>query len=632
MATILFVCTGNICRSPIAEGFLRQMLADRNIAGMDVESAGVSGLDGYPAMPEAVTALFERNVDISSHLARRLTRTMAESADLVVGMSSGHRDAMVRLAPKSAGRTFTLKELVNLLDQQGQRPSRGAPAERMSAAISEADTLRRAGAASDLTDEDIPDPLGLGPEAFRAIAWQIEGLTEQLVEGLFGPAADDALSSVPSGVARADGGEWSSMREYAADWDSLKRTDPEVAAAVADELKRERSTLRLIASENYASPAVLAALASTMNNKYAEGYPGRRYYGGCEFVDVTENLAIDRAKQLFGAEHANVQPHAGAQANMAVYGAFLEPKNPDHKILGMVLAHGGHLTHGSPVNFSGKWFSFVGYEVDKDTETIDMDRVRELALEHRPRMILAGFTAYPRTIDFAAFREIADEIGALFVVDAAHFIGLVAGGAYPSPVPFADVVTFTTHKTLRGPRGAMILSKAEHAKAIDKAVFPMMQGGPLEHTIAAKAVCLKEAMQPEFQEYAHRVVRTARALAGGLAEEGLRVVSGGTDSHLALVDLQPIGLTGADAEGLCEEVGIALNKNAIPFDPLPPATASGIRLGTPGPATLGMDEPEMKEVARTIGDVLRHPEDQGVKDRARGAVQDLMTRFPAYPG
>jgi glycine hydroxymethyltransferase len=421
------------------------------------------------------------------------------------------------------------------------------------------------------------------------------------------------------------------MKEFPADWGELKRTDPEVAAAVANELDRERTTLRLIASENYASPAVLAALASTMNNKYAEGYPGRRYYGGCQFIDVTESLAIQRAKDLFGAEHANVQPHAGAQANMAVYGAFLEPHNPDQKVLGLVLAHGGHLTHGSPVNFSGKWFSFVGYEVDKDTELIDMDRVRELALEHRPRMILAGFTAYPRVIDFAAFRQIADEVGALFMVDAAHFIGLVAGGAYPSPVPFADMVTFTTHKTLRGPRGAMILCRQEHAKAVDKAVFPMIQGGPLEHCIAAKAVCLKEAMQPEFKDYAERTVRTARALAAGLAEHGLRLVSGGTDSHLALVDLQPIGLTGADAEALCQEVGITLNKNAIPFDPLPPATASGIRLGTPGPATLGMDEPEMAEIARAIGELLKAPDDDEVKKRARETVRDLMARFPAYP-
>jgi glycine hydroxymethyltransferase len=417
---------------------------------------------------------------------------------------------------------------------------------------------------------------------------------------------------------------------FVASWEALKATDPEVAEAVFHELDRERRTLRLIASENYASPAVLAALASTMNNKYAEGYPGRRYYGGCEFVDVTEELAIERAKELFGAGHANVQPHAGAQANMAVFGAFIEPKSDD-KVLGLVLAHGGHLTHGSPVNFSGKWFNFVNYEVDPATEVIDMDRVRDLAIEHRPKILLAGFTAYPRTIDFEGFRRIADEVGALVMVDASHFIGLVAGGAYPSPVPHADVVTFTTHKTLRGPRGAIILSKEEHAKAIDKAVFPMMQGGPLEHCIAAKAVALKEAMAPEFADYAHRVVRTARALAAGLADEGLRVVSGGTDSHLALVDLRPFDITGADAEAACDDVGVALNKNAIPFDPLPPLTASGIRVGTPGPATLGMDEPEMKEVAGLIGEVLRAPADDRVKEAARTRVAELTARFPAYP-
>jgi len=419
------------------------------------------------------------------------------------------------------------------------------------------------------------------------------------------------------------------MTDWVASWEALRATDPEVANAMAHELGRERTTLRLIASENYASPAVLAALASTMNNKYAEGYPGRRYYGGCEFVDVTEQLAIDRAKQLFGAEHANVQPHAGAQANMATYGAFIEPRSDD-KVLGLMLAHGGHLTHGSPVNFSGKWFNFVNYEVDPQSELIDLNRVRDLAVEHRPRIILAGFTAYPRMIDFEGFRRIADEVGAVLVVDASHFIGLVAGGAYPSPVPHADVVTFTTHKTLRGPRGAIILSREEHAKAIDKAVFPMMQGGPLEHCIAAKAVALKEAMAPKFADYAHRVVRTSRALAQGLADEGLRLVSGGTDSHLSLVDLRPFDITGADAEAACDEVGIALNKNAIPFDPLPPLTASGIRVGTPGPATLGMDEPEMKEVASIIGDVLREPADDGVKDLARERVRELTSRFPVY--
>jgi glycine hydroxymethyltransferase len=418
------------------------------------------------------------------------------------------------------------------------------------------------------------------------------------------------------------------MKDWVADWDALKAQDPEVAEALVGELERERSTIRLIASENYTSPAVMAATASTMTNKYAEGLPGKRYYGGCRWVDVTEQLAIDRAKELFGADHANVQPHAGAQANMAAYFAFMDVGDT---ILGMSLPHGGHLTHGSPVNFSGKWFNVVGYEIDPETELIDMDRVRDLAREHHPRLVVAGASAYPRAIDFAGFREIADEVGAVFLVDAAHFIGLVAGGTYPSPVPHADVVTFTTHKTLRGPRGAMILCREEHAKAIDKAAFPMMQGGPLEHAIAAKAVALKEAMTPDFREYAQRTVRSARALAGGLQDQGLRLVSGGTDSHLALVDLRPAGVTGADAERACDEVGITLNKNVIPFDPLPPSTTSGIRVGTPGPATLGMDEPEMKEVAEVIGDVIRAPDDEEVKGRARERVDALTARFPAYP-
>jgi len=420
------------------------------------------------------------------------------------------------------------------------------------------------------------------------------------------------------------------MKDFVADWDSLRRTDPEVSDALASEVERERRTLRLIASENYTSPAVLAALASTMNNKYAEGYPGRRYYGGCRYVDVVEQLAIDRAKQLFGAAHANVQPHAGAQANVAVFGAFLEPRSDD-TVMGLVLAHGGHLTHGSPVNVSGKWFRFIGYEVDRETEQLDMDRVRDLAREHRPKLLLTGYTAYPRVIDFAAFREIADEVGALLWVDAAHFIGLVAGGAYPSPVPYADVVTFTTHKTLRGPRGAAILCREEHAKAIDRAVFPMMQGGPIESAIAAKAVALREAMTPGFREYAARTVRTSRALAAALADEGLRIVSGGTDSHLSLADLRPLGIGGSQAEAVCDEVGISLNKNGIPFDPKPPLDPSGIRVGTPGPATLGMDEPEMKQIASIIGEALRHPSDEDVKATCRAHVAELMGRFPVYP-
>jgi glycine hydroxymethyltransferase len=421
------------------------------------------------------------------------------------------------------------------------------------------------------------------------------------------------------------------MKDQTASWEALKQTDPEVAQAIEGELERERTTLRLIASENYASPAVLAATASTMTNKYAEGYPGARYYGGCRWVDVVEELAIRRTKELLGAEHVNVQPHAGAQANMAVFGAFLDPMDPRDTVLGLVLAHGGHLTHGSPVNVSGMWFRFVGYGVDPETEQLDHDRIRDLARDHRPKMLLAGYSAYPRAIDFAAFREIADEVGALLWVDASHFIGLSAGGAYPNPVPYADVVTFTTHKTLRGPRGAIVVCREDHAAAIDKAVFPMMQGGPLEHVIAAKAVALKEAMAPSFREYAARTVRSARALAEALADEGTRIVSGGTDSHLVLADLRPLGIGGREAEAVCDDVGIVLNKNAIPFDPMPPRTPSGIRLGTPGPATLGMDEPEMKEIAAIIGDVLRHPADDGVKASARARVAALTARFPAYP-
>jgi glycine hydroxymethyltransferase len=422
----------------------------------------------------------------------------------------------------------------------------------------------------------------------------------------------------------------SSKGGFVASWDALQQTDPEVADAISNELDRERTTLRLIASENYASPAVLAALASTMNNKYAEGYPGRRYYGGCEFVDVTETLAIERAKQLFGADHANVQPHAGAQANLAVFGAFLEPRSDD-TVLGLVLAHGGHLTHGSPVNVSGMWFHFVGYEVDRETEQLDYDRIRDLAKENRPKILLGGFTAYPRVIDWAAMRSIADEVGAILWVDASHFIGLCAGDAYPSPVPFADVVTFTTHKTLRGPRGAVILAREQHAKAIDKAVFPMMQGGPLEHVIAAKAVALKEAMEPSFKDYAARTVRTARALAQGLDAEGVRLVSGGTDSHLALCDLRPLGITGREAEAVADEIGVALNKNGIPFDDRPPLDPSGMRVGTPGPATLGMDEAEMKEIASILGEALRNPADAPVKAACRARVTELMSRFPVYP-
>jgi len=411
------------------------------------------------------------------------------------------------------------------------------------------------------------------------------------------------------------------------DFDQLQREDPDIAEVVLAELDRQRGGLQLIASENFTSPAVLAALGSTLSNKYAEGYPGRRYYGGCAEVDKAELIGIERAKALFGADHANLQPHSGASANLAAYGAFVVP---GETVLAMSLPHGGHLTHGSKVNFSGKWFNVISYGVHRDTELIDYDQVRDLALEHRPKMIICGATAYPRLIDFAAFRSIADESGAILMVDAAHFIGLVAGGAIPSPVPYADVVTFTTHKVLRGPRGGMILSRSEHAAAIDKAVFPMMQGGPLMHAVAAKAVALREAASPEYRDYARQVVLNAQALAEGLAAEGMRPVSGGTDTHLALIDLQQVGVTGADAEVRCDAARITLNKNAIPYDPQPPAVGSGIRVGTPAVTTQGMAEADMKEIAGLIGRAVRDADGSATADVA-AAVTGLVAKHPAYP-
>jgi glycine hydroxymethyltransferase len=409
------------------------------------------------------------------------------------------------------------------------------------------------------------------------------------------------------------------------DFAALTATDPQIAEVLLDEIDRARGGLQLIASENFTSAAVLAALGSTLSNKYAEGYPGRRYYGGCAVVDRAEELGIARAKALFGAEHANLQPHSGASANLAAYAALLSPGDT---VLAMSLPHGGHLTHGSKVNFSGAWFNVVAYGVRQDTELIDYDQVRQLALENRPKMIICGATAYPRLIDFAVFREIADEVGAWLMVDAAHFIGLVAGKAIPSPVPYADVVTFTTHKVLRGPRGGMILSTEALSKKIDKAVFPFSQGGPLMHAVAAKAVALAEASTPAYQEYVRNVIVNAQALADGLAAEGLRPVGGGTDTHLALLDLRELGVTGAEAETRCDAARITLNKNAIPYDPHPPAVASGIRVGTPSVTTQGMGEGEMKEVASLIGRAVRQPE---AAYEVGAAVSNLVARFPIYP-
>ncbi|MEA2486125.1 MAG: glycine hydroxymethyltransferase [Actinomycetota bacterium] len=411
------------------------------------------------------------------------------------------------------------------------------------------------------------------------------------------------------------------------DWQAVEKIDPEIAEAILDEVRRENTKIELIASENFSSPAVLAALGTPLTNKYAEGYPGKRYYGGCEFVDVAENLAISRAKAIFGAEHVNVQPHAGAQANLAAFFAFLDPGDT---FMGMGLAQGGHLTHGSPVNFTGRLFNIVSYGVRKDDERIDLDEVRDIAKRERPKMIVAGATAYSRIWDFAAFRAIADEVGAIFLVDAAHFIGLVAGGAHPSPVPYADVVTCTTHKTLRGPRGAMIMCKEEHAKAIDKSVFPGWQGGPLMHSIAAKAVAFAEAATDEFREYSHQIVANAQVLASSLTEHGLRIVSGGTDNHLMLVDLRPVSLTGKEAEARLDDVGITVNKNAIPYDPEKPFIASGIRLGTPAVTTSGMKEEEIKTVAELIATVLKD-DSEATKTDVRRRVTELTERFRPYP-
>ncbi len=415
------------------------------------------------------------------------------------------------------------------------------------------------------------------------------------------------------------------MTFWGPDFAELEAQDPEIAEILLSELERARGGLQLIASENFTSPAVLAALGSTLSNKYAEGYPGKRYYGGCAEVDRAEIIGIERAKQLFGAEHANLQPHSGASANIAAYGAFVKP---GETVLAMSLPHGGHLTHGSAVNFSGKWFNAVSYGVRPETDLIDMDEVRRLAIEHKPKMIICGATAYPRLIDFARFREIADEVGAILMVDAAHFIGLVAGKAIPSPVPFADVVCFTTHKVLRGPRGGMMLCKEEHAAKIDKAVFPMMQGGPLMHAVAAKAVALKEASTPAYQEYAKQVVINAQALAAGLAKRGMRPVSGGTDTHLALIDLSGTGVNGSEAEARCDAARITLNKNAIPFDTLPPSVASGIRVGTPSVTTQGMGVPEMDVIADLIDRAVRQSEPSS--DIA-AQTHELVTAFPAYP-
>jgi len=411
-------------------------------------------------------------------------------------------------------------------------------------------------------------------------------------------------------------------------WRTLAETDPEIARTIDDEIRRQNSGLELIASENFVSRAVMQAAGSVLTNKYAEGYPGRRYYGGCEFVDVAESLAISRARELFGAEHANVQPHSGAQANMAVYFTLLQPGDT---VLGMKLAHGGHLTHGHPLNFSGKLYTIVPYGVSQDDERIDYDQLDRLAREHRPKMIMVGASAYPRVIDFERIATTARDVGIPVVTDMAHIAGLVAAGIHPSPVPHSDFVTTTTHKTLRGPRGGLVLCKSAYAKDLDRSLFPGIQGGPLMHVIAAKAVCLKEAMDPGFAEYQRQIVVNARRLAGRLAEAGFRLVSGGTDNHLMLVDVFSKGLTGKVAEATLGQAGITVNKNAIPFDTNPPMVASGIRIGTPAVTSRGMGEAEMDTIAEFISRALASPQDDRALAMVRTEVEALCRKFPLYP-
>ncbi|KZE77948.1 serine hydroxymethyltransferase [Paenibacillus elgii] len=409
----------------------------------------------------------------------------------------------------------------------------------------------------------------------------------------------------------------------------LRKQDPKIVEAMNLELGRQRDKIELIASENFVSQAVLEAMGTVLTNKYAEGYPHKRYYGGCEYVDIVEDIARDRAKELFGAEHANVQPHSGAQANMAVYLAAVKPGDT---ILGMNLSHGGHLTHGSPVNASGILYNFVEYGVSEKDARIDYDDVRKAAFKHRPRLIVAGASAYSRTIDFEALGKIAEDVGALFMVDMAHIAGLVAAGLHPNPVPHAHFVTTTTHKTLRGPRGGLILCRKPWAAAIDKAVFPGTQGGPLMHIIAAKAVAFGEALQPEFKTYAQNVINNAKALAEALSAEGINIVSGGTDNHLMLIDLRSLNITGKEAEHLLDEVGVTVNKNAIPYDPTSPFVTSGIRLGTPAATSRGMNEEAMKTIAKIVSLTLKNPSDAAVHDKVRGMVKDLTAQFPLYSG
>ncbi|TSA33927.1 MAG: aminotransferase class I/II-fold pyridoxal phosphate-dependent enzyme [Verrucomicrobiaceae bacterium] len=559
---VLFVCTGNICRSPMAEGLFRKM----GIPGVTVESAGLSAASGQPPSTDAVRVLAADGIDISKIRSQPVTEELLERATHIFVMTRDHLRILDLFFPEAMDKAALVL---------GDEP--GSP--------------------------DVPDPIGQGRVVYEK-------------------CKDTIARALPSLLEKINA---SPMTTPSTEFTALSATDPQIAEAIAHEHGRQFEHIELIASENFTSRAVMEAQGSCLTNKYAEGYPGRRWYGGCEFVDVVETLAIERAKKLFGADHVNVQPHSGSQANMAVYFSVLTPGD---RILTMDLAHGGHLTHGHKANFSGKLYEVHHYGVSRDTEMIDYDALERQAAEVKPKMITAGASAYPRTIDFARMRAIADSVGAYLFVDMAHIAGLVAGGAHPSPVPHAHFVTTTTHKSLRGPRAGLVLCKEEFAKKVDSQTFPGVQGGPLMHVIAAKAVCLLEALKPEFKDYARQVVSNAKALSAQLARLGYRIVSGGTDNHVMLVDLRPRGINGVEAQTTLDKAAITVNKNAIPFDTEPISKTGGIRVGTPAMTTRGLGEEDMMQVADFIHSALEVRNDEAALAALRKKVTGFTAKFP----
>ncbi len=575
MKHVLFICTGNVCRSPMAEGLLRHMAGDR----VKVASAGLGAGHGQPPSAHAIEVLGKEGIDIADIRSQPVSAHLLQQADYIFTMTRDHLDMLLLLFPEMASKTRLLRF---------EEAAKGGRA-------------------------DVTDPIGGTRATYESCKTDIQRAMSHVIPLVTGEkntmntATQTRTAHEPSDIA------------------AIEETDPAIAAAIHDEECRQFENIELIASENFTSRAVREAQGSALTNKYAEGYPGRRWYGGCEHVDVVESLAIERAKELFGSEHANVQPHSGSQANTAVYFSALSVGD---RILTMDLAHGGHLTHGHKANFSGKLYDIVHYGVSREKGTIDYDALARLAEECRPKMITAGASAYPRIIDFKRMREIADAVGALLFVDMAHIAGLVAGGAHPSPVPYADFVTSTTHKSLRGPRSGVILCKAQYAKSIDAQVFPGVQGGPLMHVIAAKAICFHEALQPAFRAYAAQVVANAKALAARLSMLGYTIVSGGTENHVLLVDLRPAGINGKEAQETLDLAGITVNKNAIPFDTEPIMKTGGIRIGTPAMTTRGMQEEEMMEIADLIHAALQQSGNPQELERLKGRVHAFTSRFP----